>query len=317
MAFSGLLALIDDLATLADDISTMAATTARQGTAAIDDVATLTAAAAKKTTGIVTDDMAVTAEQALGILREREIPMVLRVARGSMFNKAVILAPGALLLNAVAPWSITPLLMAGGTFLAFEGVEKVLHAIGPHEEAHSDAAAEPLTPEAFEDQRVAGAIRTDLILSGEIIAITLGEVATAPFVQQVAVLYAISIVMTVGVYGLVGGLVKLDDLGAWMVERGGALAAPGRAVLVGTPWLLRAISIIGTVAMMMVGGHILVEGIPGLHDLIHHVTETLPVPGLFGVLADIAVGAVAGLIVVGALATGIPGRIWRAVRGGR
>ncbi len=296
MAASGLIALLDDIATIADD------------------VATLTAMAAKKTSGIVTDDMAVTAEQAIGIRREREIPVVVAVAKGSMFNKAVILAPGALLLNAVAPWVIMPLLMAGGTFLAFEGVEKVIHKLRPHpEDEDGDGKADPIPdPVAFEKMRVDGAIRTDLILSAEIIALTLGEVASAPFVTQAATLYTISIIMTIGVYGLVGVLVKLDDFGEYLATHGGPRESLGKIIVAGAPKLLHAISIIGTVAMLMVGGHIILEGIHPLEEAVHHLLESVPAwsAGVLGMVLDVLIGAVVGLIVVAVLATGIPGKLW-------
>lgn len=293
MAFSGLIALLDDIASMTDD------------------VATLTLAATKKTSGVVTDDLAVTAEQTLGLAGDRELPVVWAVAKGSMFNKAVILAPGALLLNAIAPWVIHPILMAGGAFLSFEGVEKILHRFhGPHHD-HDTHVAEPTDPAKLERSRIRGAIRTDLILSGEIVAITLGEVAEADFTTQAAVLYGVSVVVTVGVYGLVAGLVKLDDFGAHLVQRGGAGVMPGTALLKGTPWLLTAISWIGTVAMLMVGGHILLEGIHPLETFVHDLLHDLHGAPAFlaGLGADIATGAVAGLLIVGALATGLPARI--------
>jgi predicted DNA repair protein MutK len=297
MAFSGLIALLDDVATIADD------------------VAAFTMLAAKKTSGVVTDDMAVTAEQAMGIQREREIPVVLAVAWGSLKNKALILAPGALFLNAIAPWSITPILMAGGTFLAFEGVEKIVHKLRPHEEEHHEAEDLPTDPVAFERARVAGAIRTDLILSGEIIALSLGEVAAEPFLTQVGVLYAVSVVLTVGVYGVVIGLVKIDDAGEAMVRASSATAWLGRLIIRAAPLLLRAITWIGTFAMLMVGGHIILHGIHPLAEAVHHLVETLPeaARGLAGLVADVLVGAVVGSIVVGAMATGIPGRLWAMV----
>lgn len=320
MPVSGLIALLDDIATIADDVATMAAVAARKSAAVTKDVATLTGAAAKKTSGVVTDDMAVTAEQAIGILREREIPVVLAVAKGSFKNKALFLAPGALLLNAVAPWAITPVLMAGGTFLAFEGVEKVLHKLQPHPEegGHGeDEVVVPVDPATFEKERVDGAIRTDLILSGEIIAISLGEVASAPFLTQVLALYGISVVMTGGVYGMVGALIKIDDLGDLMVQRGGAGAKVGGLLLAGAPKLLHFISIVGTVAMLVVGGHILLEGIHPLEAFVHHALEAIPgwASGVVGIVVDVLVGAVAGLIVVGVLKTGVPGKIWGAVKG--
>lgn len=298
MPFSGLIALLDDIATIADD------------------VATLTVLATKKTTGVVTDDMAVTAEQAMGIQREREIPVVLKVARGSILNKAIFLAPGALLLNAVAPWSITPILMAGGTFLCFEGVEKLVHKVIPHKETDGEheakAELKAMSPEELEELRVKGAVRTDLILSGEVIAIALGEIADAPFVQQVAALYAVSVVMTVGVYGVVAALIKIDDLGEALVNRGGGTESLGKAILWAAPWILKAISWIGTVAMLLVGGHILIEGIGPVehvvHDLVHRAPEALA--GVVGFGLDLVVGLIAGGIVVGIGATGVPAKLW-------
>jgi predicted DNA repair protein MutK len=304
MAFSGLIAMLDDIATIADD------------------VATLSLAATKKTSGIVTDDMAVTAEQAIGIAREREIPVVLKVARGSLLNKALILAPGALVLSAVAPWSITPLLMAGGAYLAFEGVEKIIHKFQPHghhrgdDKDHDGVLDEAqLDPVEFENQRVSGAIRTDLILSGEIIAITLGEITQSPFVTRVGVLYGVSLIMTVGVYGTVAGLVKIDDLGEWMVRSGGGSAAMGKLIVKSAPWILHGISWIGTMAMLMVGGHIWIEGVHPLEEFVHHWLHELPagLSTVVGMLVDMAVGAVVGLVVVGLMATGIPGRLWALV----
>ncbi len=299
MAVSGLIALLDDIAAIADD------------------VATLTAAAAKKTSGIVTDDMAVTAEQALGIRREREIPVVLEIAKGSLKNKALILAPGALLLNAVAPWAITPILMAGGTFLAFEGVEKILHKVTPHAVEDLEAVPVDIDPDTFERQRVQGAIRTDLILSGEIVAISLGEVTKASFTTQAVTLYAISVIMTVGVYGLVAMLVKMDDAGEAMVKRGGGSVGLGKLILAAAPKILHAIGIIGTVAMLMVGGHILLEGIHPLEEAVHHALEKVPA-GVVHFLAsagvDILVGGLAGLVVVGIMKTGIPAKLWGLVK---
>ena len=301
---SGLLALIDDIASLADSVGTMAATAAGKSTAMSRDVALLTKAAAQKTTGVVTDDMAVTAEQAVGLLPEREIPVVLAVARGSLKNKCFYLAPGALLLNAIAPWAITPVLMLGGTFLCFEGVEKVLHKDHGDEDAHEER---PHDPAAYEKMRVEGAIRTDLILSAEIIAISLGEVASAPFLTQALALYGVSVLMTAGVYGIVGGLVKLDDLGLHLSQRGGVRARIGKVVLAGAPRLLHFISFIGTYAMLMVGGHILIHGFHPLAERIEHIVELVPhrLAGVTGLGLDILVGALAGLAVVGIEKTGL------------
>lgn len=285
MAFSGLLALIDDIATIADD------------------VATLTWAATRKTSGIVTDDMAVTAEQTLGIQRERELPVIGKVALGSLKNKALILVPGALLLNAVAPVLLTPLLTAGGAFLCFEGVEKILHKFLPHAEGAAEGPTPTGDPQAFEDMRVRGAIRTDFILSAEIVAIGLGEVAAAPLQRQVMVLYSLALLMTVGVYGLVAILVKLDDAGEALAKRGGAAAVLGRAVLRGTPGLMRGISWVGAVAMLLVGGQLVLHAIHPLDLALKAAAEGLGglAGGALGVAATLGVGAVAGALVLGAV----------------
>ncbi len=278
MPAAGLLALLDDIASIADD------------------VATLSMAAAKKTSGIVTDDMAVTAEQAIGIRRERELPVVWAVAKGSLRNKALILAPAALGLNAVAPWAIMPLLMLGGSYLAYEGVEKVLHAA--HAGAEDVAEQVMPDPEVFERSRIAGAIRTDLILSAEIIAISLGEVASAPWTSQVVALYVISVIMTVGVYGIVAVLVKLDDMGEFLFRYGGRRAWIGNLLIVGTPTLLHAISVIGTVAMLMVGGHIVLKGITPAYHFVEGLLAGLPLHWLLGSVADVVAGALVGVLVV-------------------
>ena len=305
MAFSGLLALLDDVSAIADD------------------VATLTVSASKNTTALVTDDMAVTAEQALGIQRERELPVVLKVALGSLFNKGVILVPAALLLNQFAAWALTPLLMAGGTYLCFEGVEKIVHAIThPKDHVHEHGKpTKPVDPKKFENQRVWGAIRTDLILSAEIIVISLDAVKTSEppptLMIMIATLYVISLVMTAGVYGAVALLVKLDDIGEALVLRGGGLAVLGKGIVVGTPWLLKAIGWIGTVAMLLVGGHILLNGIKPAYDWVHHVVHDLHLPWLaehaLTMAIDGGIGLVVGGIVVGIMATGIPGAIWGAM----
>lgn len=278
---TGLLALLDDIATIADD------------------VATLTAAAGKKTAGIVTDDMAVTAEQAVGLRREREIAVVLAVAKGSLRNKCLILTPAALALNAVAPWAITPILMVGGAYLAFEGTEKILHWGQKSEEEVGDTAI--TDPEAFERSRIEGATRTDFILSAEIIAISLGTVKAAPFLQQVATLYVISVVMTVGVYGLVAGLVKVDDLGEHLALKGGPRAALGQGLVRAMPYVMKGISAIGTGAMLLVGGQILVHGIPAVHHLEQEFLHGLPLQGLWTSLTGMAAGGIAGLVVIGVL----------------
>ena len=290
MPASGLLALLDDIATIADD------------------VATLSAAAAKKTSGIVTDDMAVTAEQAIGIRRERELPVIFAVAKGSFRNKALILAPGALALNAIAPWAITPLLMLGGGYLAFEGVEKILHWGHSINDDDEDGRPDHASIDAYEQSRIHGAIRTDLILSAEIIAICLGLVKDSPFLNQVLVLYTVSIVMTVGVYGVVAVLIKLDDAGEYLMPFGGARGVLGKLLLAGAPKLLHVISLVGTFAMLMVGGGIFIEGIPAAHHAVEGLLHGVPLHGLLSAGVSILGGGVVGLVIVALV------KLWGRVR---
>jgi uncharacterized protein len=264
MAGASLLTLIDDIAAL------------------LDDVATLTKVATKKTAGVLGDDLALNAQQVAGVSTDRELPVVWKVAIRSLANKA-ILVPAALVLSAVAHWAVQPLLMAGGLFLCFEGAEKLLHA----KQANAEA------PVQTETERVSGAVRTDFILSAEIIIIALGSVAEAPFDRRLLTLVAISLVMTVGVYGIVAGIVKLDDLGLWLLKKGRLWAGLGRALLVGTPWLMRGLSVAGTVAMFLVGGGILSHGIPPVHHLVQPLGK-LPTMAIEGVL-----GVASGLVCVG------------------
>jgi predicted DNA repair protein MutK len=258
MATSSLLALVDDIASV------------------LDDVAVLSKLAAKKTAGVLGDDLALNAQQVTGVQPDRELPVVWAVAKGSLVNKA-ILVPAALVISAFVPWLVTPLLMVGGAFLCFEGAEKLAHRL-LHSRAEDDAHRAELARAVsdtqvdlvqFERDKIKGAVRTDFILSAEIIAITLGTVAAAPFVTQVSVLVGIALLMTVGVYGFVAGIVKLDDLGLWLSRRPGAMAqALGRGIVGAAPWLMKALSVAGTVAMFLVGGGILVHGVPALHHAI-------------------------------------------------
>ncbi|HEY6086191.1 MAG TPA: DUF808 domain-containing protein, partial [Burkholderiaceae bacterium] len=226
MAVSNLLALIDDIATV------------------LDDVAALTKVATRKTAGVLGDDLALNAQQVTGVRAERELPVVWAVAKGSLVNKA-ILVPAALAISALAPWAVTPLLMVGGLFLCYEGFEKLAHKYlvprGEDEARHAELTQALVDPSAdiaaLEAAKIKGAVRTDFVLSAEIIAITLGAVASAPFTTQVAVLVSIGLLMTVGVYGLVAGIVKLDDFGLWLSRRAGAANALGRAILLTAPWL--------------------------------------------------------------------------------
>jgi uncharacterized protein len=232
------------------------------------------------------------------------------VARGSLLNKA-ILVPAALAISAVAPWLITPLLMLGGLFLCFEGAEKILHALvhsGAEDEAHHAALVQAVANEqldlvAFEKDKIKGAVRTDFILSAEIIVITLGTVATASFAQQVALLVGISVAMTIGVYGLVGGIVKLDDAGLYFTQKSSAaLQALGQGLLVFAPWLMKTLSVLGTAAMFLVGGGILLHGVPALAHAVEGWAQALPaVSSLLANLAGGVAGFVAGAILVGGM----------------
>ena len=290
LAGSSLLTLLDDIATLLDDISLMGKL------------------AAKKTAGVLGDDLSLNAQQVSGVRANRELPVVWSVAKGSLLNK-VILVPLALLISAFIPWAITPLLMIGGAFLCFEGVEKVLHSLharkhkeDPHQAQQRLNAIAKQDPKQYERDKVKGAIRTDFILSAEIVAITLGIVADAPLLNQVLVLSGIAVLVTIGVYGLVGIIVKLDDMGYWLAERPTALAkAVGRGLLVVAPWLMKALSIVGTLAMFLVGGGIVVHGIAPLHHAIEHVAaqQGAFIAATLPTLANLVLGFIIGLIVVG------------------
>jgi predicted DNA repair protein MutK len=310
MAASSLLTLIDDIATLLDDVATMTKVAARQSAAAADDVATMTQLAAKKTAGVLGDDLALNAQQVTGVKADRELPVVWAVAKGSLLNKA-ILVPAALVISAIAPWMITPLLMMGGLFLCFEGAEKLLHtwlhkreeAVAQHAELLQTVADTHVDVLAYEKDKIKGAVRTDFILSAEIIVISLGTVATASFAQQVGVLVGISIVMTLGVYGLVGGIVKLDDAGLYLIQKSNAaLQALGRGLLVFAPWLMKALSVLGTAAMFLVGGGILLHGVPALGHAVEHWAQGLTFGGaLMSNLAGGVTGFVAGVAMVGVM----------------
>ena len=282
MAAGSLLLLLDDIASMLDDVSLM------------------TKVAAQKTAGVLGDDLALNAQQVAGVPSQRELPVVWAVARGSLVNKA-ILVPSALAISAFAPWLVTPLLMVGGAYLCFEGAEKLahswLHRRGHKQHADALQAAAPAVSSPLEQERIKGAVRTDFILSAEIVAITLGTVAGAPFLQQVAVLVGIALAMTVGVYGLVAAIVKLDDLGLYLSQRRAALArGVGRALLAAAPWLMKALSIVGTAAMFLVGGGILVHGVPALH---HAVEAAVGTGGLANMLPNAIVGLAAGACVFG------------------
>ncbi len=302
MAGSSLLVLIDDIATVLDDVSVM------------------TKVAAKKTAGVLGDDLALNAQQVTGVRAEREIPVVWAVAKGSFVNK-LILVPAALLISAFIPWAVTPLLMVGGAFLCFEGFEKLAHKFlhskaeeQAEHEARVEAVADPAVDlVAFEQTKIKGAIRTDFILSAEIIAITLGTVAAAPLSQQIIVLSGIAIVMTIGVYGLVAGIVKLDDLGLWLTQKASRAAQVlGNGILRAAPYMMKSLSVIGTAAMFLVGGGILVHGVAPLHHAIEAFSEGRG-GALTGALLNGGVGIVAGAVVLAVVA--VVGKIWRSVKG--
>ena len=295
MAAGSLLALLDDIATI------------------LDDVAVMSKVAAKKTAGVLGDDLALNAQQVSGVNPERELPVVWAVAKGSLLNKA-ILVPAALAISAFAPQAVIPLLMLGGAFLCYEGVEKLAHKYlhsEAEEEAHHQELKHALVDEtvglvALEKDKNKGAIRTDFILSAEIIVISLGTVAGKPFAQQVAVLVVIALAMTVGVYGLVAGIVKLDDFGLYLSKKtDSASRAIGNLLLAAAPKLMKALSVLGTLAMFMVGGSILVHGVPVLHHFVEGIGASVAtVPGVGGVLAVIVTSLVEAVIgvIAGAIA---------------
>ncbi|MET3119016.1 putative DNA repair protein MutK [Undibacterium sp. GrIS 1.8] len=298
MAGASLLTLLDDIATV------------------LDDVASMTGMAAKKTAGVLGDDLALNAEQVSGVRASRELPVVWAVAVGSLKNK-LILVPLALLLSAFAPWAIPPLLMLGGAYLCYEGFEKVAHKFlhsDAEDKAHeAEVLSAVMQPEvdmvAFEKDKIKGAIRTDFVLSGEIIIITLGAVAESAFSMQVAVLCAIGLIMTVGVYGFVGLIVKLDDIGLYLKVKEGSKAlnglrqTTGNALLAFAPRLMKSLTVIGTIAMFMVGGGILTHQIPFAHHLITDLTAAASNVGSLGGLVTTILpsllNTIAGLIAGG------------------
>ncbi len=295
MAFS-LLALLDDI------------------TALLDDVSLMSKVAAKKTAGVVGDDLALNAQQVTGVTADRELPVVWAVTKGSFRNK-FILVPAALLISAVAPWLITPLLMCGGAFLCYEGFEKLAHKFYPdrRDTVRPGLTATTADQAAYEQARIGGAIRTDFILSAEIVAITLGTVAMAAFLTQVLVVAGIALVVTVGVYGLVAGIVKLDDLGLALQQRDSQLAQrSGAGILWLAPWLMRTLSVVCTAAMFIVGGGILTHGFHAIGHWIENTAErTIDVPwigsildGLLPTLMSAGFGILAGALVFAVVAFG-------------
>ena len=288
MAGASLLVLLDDIATLLDDVSVM------------------TKVAAQKTAGVLGDDLALNAQQVSGVRAERELPVVWAVAVGSLKNK-LILVPAALAISTFIPWAVLPLLMIGGFYLCLEGVEKIAHKWlhTPEEDAAHHAgelaavADEQVDLAAYEADKIKGAIRTDFVLSAEIIVIALGTVASQPFVTQLAVLSGIGLIMTVGVYGIVAGIVRMDDLGLYLLQKGNAPAQMvGKWLLLAAPKLMKALTVIGTAAMFLVGGGIIAHGIGPLHHFVEQVAGSV---GVLGGVATLLLNAVVG-IVGGALA---------------
>ena len=283
MAGASLLTLLDDIATV------------------LDDVAVMTKVAARKTAGVLGDDLALNAEQVSGVRAERELPVIWAVAKGSFRNK-LILVPAALAISALIPWLITPLLMMGGLYLCFEGFEKVFHKFfhTPEEDAEAHkklveaVADEKVDMVEFEKNKIAGAIRTDFILSAEIIVISLGVVANSPFSTQVVVVSLIALAMVVGVYGLVAGIVKMDDVGLAMIEEEDAFRQSiGRGLLWFAPKMMKFLAVVGTAAMFLVGGGIIVHGVPILADWLHRIEDAVPAGKL---LVEMLYNGVIGII---------------------
>ncbi|ENK2260232.1 DUF808 domain-containing protein [Vibrio parahaemolyticus] len=289
MAGASLLTLLDDIA------------------AVLDDVALMSKMAAKKTAGVLGDDLALNAQQVSGVASEREIPVVWAVAKGSFKNK-LILVPSALLISAIIPWLIMPLLLIGGLFLCFEGAEKVLEKLFPHSHPHEEKEELVDTGESLEDyekRKVAGAIRTDFILSAEIIVIALGTVTGASLVTQILVVSLIAVIMTIGVYGLVAGIVKLDDLGFYLEIRSkgkGWMAKVGSALVAFAPKLMKLLTIVGTAAMFLVGGGIVVHNVLAIHHFVEPIIMNFSghsvATAILPILLNGIIGFVAGLIVV-------------------
>jgi hypothetical protein len=305
---ASLLALLDDIATV------------------LDDVSALTKVATQKTVGVLGDDVALSAQQTAGVRADRELPVVWAVAKGSLRNKA-ILVPAALAISALAPWAVMPLLMLGGAYLCYEGFEKLAHKFLPSwakDDAHH-VVAPSVSRASAEKAKIEGAVRTDFVLSAEIIVITLSTVAAAPFATRVAVLVGISLLMTAGVYGLVGGIVKLDDAGLYLSRRGGDAIVVriqrhiGTSLLAAAPLLMKGLSIAGTAAMFLVGGGIVVHGIPVLHGWIEGLAQSVAASPGVGPMLRIAItlllNAVTG-IVAGTLVLAIASGVRRMLRPG-
>jgi len=306
---SGLFALLDDVATIA-----------KVAAASIDDIGAAASKAGVKAAGVVVDDAAVTPRYVTGFDPKRELPIIWRIAKGSLFNKLVLILPALLLLSAVAQWAITPLLMVGGAYLCFEGAEKVWHSFAAKKHSLAEEAAAVVDPN-HEEVMVKGAIRTDFILSAEIMVIALNEVLTEPFAMRAATLIVVAIAITIAVYGAVGLIVKMDDIGLHMAKEGNsARKAIGRGLVAFMPKLLGALALIGTAAMLWVGGQIVLHGLDeyhignlghGLHDFAHAVAGDLPAAGLWEWLINAGGAGVFGLVLGGLIVAAlhlVPGK---------
>ena len=290
----GLFALLDDVALIA-----------RSAASSVDDVAALAGKTSVKAAGVVVDDAAVTPQYVEGIKPQRELPMIWRITKGSLINKLVIILPIAMILSWIAPWALTPILMCGGTFLCFEGAEKILHHVLPHREKETESVQEKGAD--AEDSLVKSAITTDLILSAEIMVISLNEVINEPFWMRLGALIFVGILLTLGVYGAVGLLVKMDDIGMALNKRHDGKSTVGNALVKGMPIVLDIIGVIGTAAMLWVGGHIVVKGLHEFgmdqpHEFIASVTEKIS-NGALAWLADTGMSMVCGLVLGVVVAT--------------
>lgn len=290
----GLFALLDDVALIA-----------RSAASSVDDVAALAGKTSVKAAGVVVDDAAVTPQYVEGIKPQRELPMIWRITKGSLINKLVIILPIAMILSWIAPWALTPILMCGGTYLCFEGAEKILHHVLPHREKETESVQEKGAD--AEDSLVKSAITTDLILSAEIMVISLNEVINEPFWMRLGALIFVGILLTLGVYGAVGLLVKMDDIGMALNKRHNGKSTVGNALVKGMPIVLDIIGVIGTAAMLWVGGHIVVKGLHEFgmdqpHEFIASVTEKIS-NGALAWLADTGMSMICGLVLGVVVAT--------------